>query len=168
MTKILIVEDNDISQMILEDAFSKSKNIDLFFAKTATEAIKVLGVHPKIDLVTLDGNLKDGSEGADVARHIREKMWSGVEMKRPVMVGITGEINPIDGTAAAYVKPIKAIEIAKDPDAWVKKMMVFSDQKNGYNPSRPEMLAEVTQGGRSSVVLVFKQGAPVFSYSHST
>ena len=164
MTKILIVEDDDISQMVLENAFSRSKDIDLFFAKTASEAIEVLSAHSDMDLVTLEGNLKDGSEGADVARHIREKVWSGVEMKRPVMVGITGEINPIDGTAAAYVKPIKAIEIDKDPDAWVKKMMAFSDQKNGCNPSRPEMLAEVTQGGRSSVALAFKQGAPVFSY----
>ncbi len=146
--KILIVEDEEMLRDVLQMAFSRSKNSEFFFAETTSKAIDILKKNTDIDFVTLDGNLADGDKGEEVARYITEKMWAGQrETKRPAMVEIAGDPSYIQEAAKTYPKPFRVVELALNPDAWIKKMMALSDQKNGSAPCEPDVQSLSVRGG---------------------
>ena len=70
MKKILIVDDESVSRIILTKLF-KALHSEITSVETGTEAIKLLKINKSFDIITIDMMLPD-MNGAELAHKIRE------------------------------------------------------------------------------------------------
>lgn len=109
-TKILIVEDDPITQLAFTDSITS--NADCFFVKTSSRAQAFISLE-KPDLIFLDLGLPDG-DGLDII----QKLSAHSEMAEIPVVVVTSSTNPEQhqnalemGARAVITKPFEAEEI---------------------------------------------------------
>jgi PAS domain S-box-containing protein len=108
--KILIAEDDEVSEKLLETVVRKfSQNI--FKAKTGFEAIAVCHDHPDIDLVLMDIKMP-GMDGYEATRQIR-RFNNGVVIIAQTAFGLTGDSEKARkvGCSDYMAKPISKIQL---------------------------------------------------------
>lgn len=123
MTKILIVDDEEMGRTVMEEMFSRYGRF--ISVSTGKEAVKIykkeFEKNEKFDLVLLDISLEDIS-GLEVLKHIKiiESSKGTVEEKESAIVMVTAHSEKnivIDciraGCKAYFIKPLKQEKVDK-------------------------------------------------------
>jgi CheY-like chemotaxis protein len=110
--KILIVDDDEASELLLRTTF-KTSGSEILIAHTGVEAVAMCWKHPDIDLVLLDIEMPSMS-GTEAARQIR-KFNNDVIIIAQTACVVDGEINRViaAGCNDYIAKPISQTELKK-------------------------------------------------------
>ena len=108
--KILMVEDDEVSQMLLDETVKMSGK-EILKARTGVEAVEACRNNPDIDLILMDIQMPD-LDGYEATRQIR-KFNKEVVIIAQTAYGLTGDREKsIEAGCNDYmVKPIKKIEL---------------------------------------------------------